>query len=122
MDHKILLEKVYHYGFRGEIFQLLNSYLAERRICTKINGRLSSPRIIDHGVAYLRAQFWDLFFSCFMLMTFCLHLNFKTTDFAEDTNLHSSLSNINTFYSRGVSRNLKGGAQFEAVRFPLKVK
>ena len=32
------------------MFKLLTSYLSERYICVKIDGKVSSPRILDHGV------------------------------------------------------------------------
>ena len=38
IDHQILLKKLYHhYGFRRKIWNILKSYLENRKICTKIN-------------------------------------------------------------------------------------
>ena len=51
VDHKILLKKLYHYGFRGKIFSFLNSYLAARRICIKTDEKISSPRLVENGVS-----------------------------------------------------------------------
>ena len=36
VDHQLLLKKLYHLGFRGAVFNLLQSYLNERKICAKI--------------------------------------------------------------------------------------
>ena len=35
VNHEILLQKLYHYGFRDKLFKLLTSYLSERYICVK---------------------------------------------------------------------------------------
>ena len=32
------------------MFKLLTSYLCERYICIKIDGKVSSSRLLDHGV------------------------------------------------------------------------
>ena len=50
VNHEILLQKLYHYGFRGKMFKLLTSYLSERYICVKIDGKVSSSRLLDHGI------------------------------------------------------------------------
>ena len=50
VSHEILLKKLYHYGFRGKMFNLLSSYLSGRQICTKINDKLSSLRPVKYGV------------------------------------------------------------------------
>ena len=42
VNHENLLQKLYHYGFRGKMFKLLTSYLSERHICVKIDGKVSS--------------------------------------------------------------------------------
>ena len=42
LNHEILFQKLYHYGFRGKMFKLLTSYFSERYICVKINGKVSS--------------------------------------------------------------------------------
>ena len=36
IDHKILLKKSYHYGFRGKLWNLLKSDLENRKMSTKI--------------------------------------------------------------------------------------
>ena len=50
VNHSILLKKLYHYAFRGEIFNFFASNLADRQICIKIGSIVSSPQIVDHGL------------------------------------------------------------------------
>ena len=50
VNHQTLLQKLYHYDFCGKIFNLLKSYLANGKICTKLDGRVSSPRSVRFGV------------------------------------------------------------------------
>mgnify|MGYP003977500103 CR=1 FL=1 len=41
VDHKILLKKLFSYGFRDQSFDWIESYLTERYQCTKVNETLS---------------------------------------------------------------------------------
>jgi len=50
VDHKILLNRLYEIGIRGKAYELLSSYLKDRKIITKVNGVLSSQRTINIGV------------------------------------------------------------------------
>ena len=50
IDHNILLHKLHHYGFRGLPYEWLKSYLSNRSLQTKINGKLSAPALINLGV------------------------------------------------------------------------
>ena len=50
VDHQLLLKKSYHYGFRGPVFKLLQSYLNERKICAKIKEKISKSYNINYGV------------------------------------------------------------------------
>ena len=47
---QLLLKKLYHYGFHGPVFTLLQSYLSDRRICTKLEGKLSNLHNVNYGV------------------------------------------------------------------------
>ena len=79
------------------MFKLLTSYLCERYICVKIDGKVSSSRLLDHGVPQG---------SILGPLLFLLYINdlpnasnFETTLFADDTNLHLSHININSLQS-----------------------
>ena len=50
IDHNILLYKLHHYGVRGLPYEWLKSYLSNRSLQTKINGKLSAPALINLGV------------------------------------------------------------------------
>ncbi len=50
VDHKILLDKLSHYGIRGSALNWFKSYLASRTQKVSINGTLSEPQTITHGV------------------------------------------------------------------------
>ena len=50
VDHKILLDKLYYYGIRGNAHQLIKSYLTDREQCVQINNTLSDMDFISYGV------------------------------------------------------------------------
>ena len=50
VDHGILLQKLSHYGVRGNALKLLKSYLTGRKQRTKVNGMLSDLASILWGV------------------------------------------------------------------------
>ena len=50
VNHKILLEKLKHYGIRGNAYRLFESYLSKRYQYVSINGNLSEKLLITHGV------------------------------------------------------------------------
>ena len=92
VDHSILLKKLNHCGFRVNTFKFFESYLKNRKICTKLHGTMSRFHSISYGVPQE---------SVLGLMLFLMYVNdlpnvskFKTTLFADDTNLHLSHSNI----------------------------
>ena len=88
INHQILLKKLYHYGFHGEIWNVLKFYLENRKICTKINQKTSSLCKITHGIAQGSVS---------GPLLFLLYVNdvpyaskFKITLLADDANLHLS--------------------------------
>ena len=50
VEHKILLEKLEHYGIRGHALKWLESYLSNRKQFVSINGSESSMKIMEHGI------------------------------------------------------------------------
>ena len=50
LDHKILLNKLYQYGFRGLSHAWLISYLANRSLQVYIHNKLSAVTLINTGV------------------------------------------------------------------------
>ena len=50
VDHKILLDKLYHYGFRGIINKWFSSYLEDRTQTTQIGSFISPEKNITFGV------------------------------------------------------------------------
>lgn len=91
VNHSIILKKLNHYGFRGSILSFFESYLKNRKICTKLDGKVSTLCDVSYGVPQG---------SVLGPLLFLLYVNdlpnvskFKTTLFADDTNLHLSHSN-----------------------------
>ena len=91
LDHKILLKKLHHYGFRGKIWNLLKSYMENRKICTKVEQKASKYFKVTHGISQG---------SVLGPLLFLLFINdlpqaskFNATLFADDANLHISHQN-----------------------------
>ena len=97
VDINILLKKLRHYGFRGPAFNLLKSYLTDRKICTKVECDISKLCKIEHGVPQ-GSVLGPLLFSRYV-NDLPYVSNFETTLFADDTNLHISHNNIKILQS-----------------------
>ena len=50
VDHKILLHKLMYYGIRGKQNSFFDSYLTNRKQCTKVNNYSSNFQTIECGV------------------------------------------------------------------------
>ena len=50
LDHKILLKKLDHYGFRGKFWNLLKSYMENKKISTKIEQKASKYFKVTNGI------------------------------------------------------------------------
>ena len=93
IDHAILLKKLNHYGFRGKIWNILKSYLENRKICrpTKVNHKTSKLFYITHGIpqgSVLGPLLFLLFINDLPNVS-----KFYSTMFADDANLHISHQN-----------------------------
>lgn len=61
VSHKKLLEKIYMYGFRGSMFDLIESYLTNRYQVVMVNNKISEKKRVV--TEFPRVQFLDRFFS-----------------------------------------------------------
>ena len=94
VDRCVILKKLRHYEFRGNILLFFEDYLKNRKTCTCLDGMKS----IFHEVSFGVPQGSVLGPILFLLYVNDLPnaSNFKTTLFANDANLHLSHLNIQT--------------------------
>ena len=100
VSHSILQKKLYHYGFRGPLFNLLQSYLTNRSICSKMNGEFSKSHSIQYGIRQGSVLGPLLFLIC--VNDFPNVSKFEITLFVDDTNFHLFHHNINILQFRVV--------------------
>ena len=106
INHKILLQKLHHYGMRGNVFKWFESYLSHRIQYVKYNGILSKIAVIKYGVP----QGSILGPLLFILYLNDLYKASKLTElvlFADDSNLfikghnlEETIINLNTELSK----------------------
>ena len=92
VNHEILLQKLNHYGIRGNALSLIESYLTDREQCVQLNNITSDMDFIRHGVpqgSILGPLFFLLYINdiaaCSSILTFYL--------FADDTAIFFSHKN-----------------------------
>ena len=92
VNHSILLDKLYAYGIRGNMYSLLKSYLSNRKQFTWCNNTKSENSTILCGVPQ-GSTLGPLFFSLYVndLPT---HTNFNVNLFADDTVLTMKDKNL----------------------------
>ena len=94
VDHCIILKKLCHYGFRGNILLFFKDYLKNCKISTRLDGMKSIFHKVSFGVpqgSLLGPILFLLYVNDFSNVS-----NFKTTLFSDDANLLMSHSNIQT--------------------------
>ena len=95
VDHKILLDKLNYYGFRGIVNQWFSSYLTYRTQTTKINSHISDKEVVSCGVPQGSVLGPLLFLLYVGDIQYCSRkLNFFL--FADDTNVLYSHENLKT--------------------------
>ena len=103
VDITILLKKLCHYGFRGPAFNLLKSYLTDRKICTKVRCNIFKLCKIELGVPQ-GSVLGPLLFSLYVNDLPNIS-NFETTLLANDTNLHTRIFHNNIKILQSVVAN-----------------
>lgn len=98
VSHDILLDKLYKYGFRAEMYQWFKSYLNLRTQSVKINGSLSNPLTVTYGVPQ-GSVLGPILFLVFLNDIFLLPFVSKITCFADDTAL---LCYANSYHELGI--------------------
>ena len=94
IDRKILLDKLYHYGIRVNIFEWFKSYLSLRSQFVELNGVKSSIRNINFGVPQGSVLGPLLFLIYINDIGNIPNLPSQPKFFADDTNLFVNAENI----------------------------
>ena len=105
VNHKILLQKLNYYGFRGIINDWFRSYLHERKQKVCINGFESEIKIIHHGVPQGSVLGPFLFLLYINDLHNCINHS-STFHFADDTNLLNISENYKIL-QKNVNHDLK---------------
>ena len=93
VDHSILLQKLYHYGFRGIINDWFRSYLTDRFQTTEIQNHISQKNSTDHGVPQ-GSVLGPLLFLLYMNDIHFASEKLSFYLFADDTNMLYSDKNL----------------------------
>ena len=105
VNHKILLQKLNYYGYRGVINDWFRSYLFERKQKVCINGFESETKILHHGVPQGSVLGPFLFLLYINDLHKCINLS-STFHLAADTNLLNISENYKIL-QKNVNHDLK---------------
>ena len=93
VDHKILLNKLNYYGFRASPNRLIESYIQDRILSTRIDNELSGRSIINVGVpqgSILGPLLFMLYINDIHMALHNLNINCNLILFADDTSVSIS--------------------------------
>lgn len=96
VNHSILLDKLLHYGIRGNIHSWFKDYLTNRMQCTIYNGHKSSERTVSTGVPQGSVLGPILFF----YINDIVHVfsSASTVLFADDMTIYFTGSNVQQLF------------------------
>lgn len=86
VNHLLLLEKLYHYGFKGISFKWFKSYISDRKQIVRSNGKLSQSKDILWGVPQ-GSVLGPILFLIYINDLASIQIQGKFTIFADDTTL-----------------------------------
>ena len=91
LDHQILSDKLFYYGFRDKSFDLMVSYISNRKQCVNFNNVVSDKLTLKCGVPQ-GSILGPLLFIIYINDLPSIMVNFKAVVYADDTTLFTSLN------------------------------
>ena len=118
VNHQILIDKLDHYGIRGNALEIFRSYLSNRQQYVTIDNCKSQTRPISHGVPQ-GSVLGPLFFLLFIndLPNCCPEG--KVRLFADDTTIFFHSNNINEIITTGRNIMIQLTSWFHANKLTL---
>ena len=109
LDHDILLTKLYEYGFRGEVKDLLRGYLGDRAQHVSVSGETTSRQKIEPGEPH-RSILGPLLTLCGIdckIVLFADDTSILRTNWKNDTGIQQDVKvRINGYTAKKLSVNL----------------